>query len=73
MPDGWTFGLPNEEYLTPSGTTFDGPGIPPDIRAGDFVHDISRGTPDSAFTQALAALRAHDSRPPTSDGPARRG
>ncbi|MFF4845175.1 S41 family peptidase [Streptomyces collinus] len=73
LPDGWTFGLPNEEYLTPSGTTFDGPGIPADIRAGDFVHDISRGTPDSAFTQALAALRAHDSRPPTSDGPARRG
>ncbi|MGV9901560.1 S41 family peptidase [Streptomyces sp. NPDC003388] len=60
LPNGWAFGLPNEEYLTPSGTTFDGPGIPPDIRAGDFVEDIGRAAPDSAFAQALAALRRHD-------------
>ncbi|MFD9095791.1 S41 family peptidase [Streptomyces collinus] len=73
LPSGWTFGLPDEEYLTPCGTTFDGPGIPPDIRTGDFVHDIGQGTPDSAFAQALAALRAHDARPPVPDGPDRKG
>ncbi|MGW1984971.1 S41 family peptidase [Streptomyces collinus] len=69
LPNGWTSGLPDEEYLTPSGTTFDGPGIPPDIRTGDFVHDIGRGTPDSAFAQALTALRTHDRRPPTPTNP----
>ncbi|MFC9279171.1 S41 family peptidase [Streptomyces collinus] len=73
LPNGWTFGLPDEEYLTPFGTTFDGPGIPPDIRTGDLVHDIGREAPDSAFTQALAALRAQDRRPPKPDAPARKG
>ncbi|MET8584186.1 S41 family peptidase [Streptomyces collinus] len=73
LPNGWTFGLPDEEYLTPSGTTFDGPGIPPDIRTGDFVHDIGQGTPDSAFAQALATLHAHDARPPVPNGPDRKG
>lgn len=58
LPNGWTFGLPNEEYLTPSdGKTFDGEGIPPDIRAGNFVQEIAKGTHDSAFAQALAVLR----------------
>ncbi|GAX58354.1 peptidase [Streptomyces olivochromogenes] len=58
LPNGWTFGLPNEEYLTPSGgKTFDGEGIPPDIRAGNFVQEITKGTYDSAFAEALAAIR----------------
>ncbi|MFF1655334.1 S41 family peptidase [Streptomyces sp. NPDC058255] len=60
LPNGWTFGLPNEEYLTPTaGKTFDGDGIPPDIRTGNFVQEITEGTQDSAFAQALAALRRH--------------
>ncbi|TVL92641.1 S41 family peptidase [Streptomyces sp. SAJ15] len=29
LPNGWSLGLPNEEYLTRDGRTFDGPGIPP--------------------------------------------
>src|SRR5207249_6691200 len=31
LPNGWTFGLPNEVFRTPDGKTFDGPGIPPDV------------------------------------------
>ncbi|WUP20910.1 S41 family peptidase [Streptomyces sp. NBC_00271] len=58
LPNGWTFGLPSEEYLTPSdGETFDGEGIPPDIRVGNFVQEIAKGTHDSAFAQALALIR----------------
>ncbi|MFI6054573.1 S41 family peptidase [Streptomyces violascens] len=60
LPNGWAFGLPNEEYLTPSGQTFDGDGIPPDILTGNFPQEITAGIHDSAFTQALAALRGHD-------------
>ncbi|MGW7046845.1 S41 family peptidase [Streptomyces avermitilis] len=60
LPNGWSFGLPNEEYLTPSGgKTFDGEGIPPDIRTGNFLEEIAKGTHDSAFAQALAVLRRH--------------
>ncbi|WP_436849631.1 S41 family peptidase [Streptomyces avermitilis] len=55
LPNGWSFGLPNEEYLTPSGgRTFDGEGIPPDIRTGNFLEEIAKDTHDSAFAQALA-------------------
>ncbi|MEU8822108.1 S41 family peptidase [Streptomyces sp. NPDC048636] len=57
LPNGWHFGLPNEEYLTPSGTTFDGEGIPPGIRTGDFLREIEAGTHDSAFARAVAKLR----------------
>jgi len=47
LPNGWSFGLPNEVFRTPDGKTFEGPGIPPDIR-----------TPvdDSAIARALEAL-----------------
>lgn len=31
LPNGWTFGLPNEVFRTVDGKTFDGPGIPPDF------------------------------------------
>lgn len=38
LPNGWTFGLPNEEYLTPSGRTYDTiAGIPPDVRVPTFT------------------------------------
>ncbi len=32
LPNGWTFGLPNEEYLDRDGRSYDVYGIPPDIR-----------------------------------------
>ncbi|MDT7726455.1 MAG: hypothetical protein QOI21_3031 [Actinomycetota bacterium] len=50
---------PAAEYLTPSGKTFDGEGIPPDIRTGNFPEVIAKGTHDSAFSQALEVLRRH--------------
>jgi C-terminal processing protease CtpA/Prc len=31
LPNGWRFALPNERYVTPSGESFDGRGIPPDV------------------------------------------
>src|SRR5262249_36974280 len=31
LPNGWTFGLPNEVLRTAEGETFDGPRIPPEI------------------------------------------
>jgi C-terminal processing protease CtpA/Prc len=31
LPNGWTFGLPNEIYLTKVGKAFDRVGVPPDI------------------------------------------
>jgi hypothetical protein len=60
LPNGWSFGLPNEEYLTPSGgKAFDGEGIPPDIRTGNFVQEIAKGALDSAFARALSVIRRH--------------
>ncbi|MET8546200.1 S41 family peptidase [Kitasatospora sp. NPDC004799] len=35
--------LPNEEFLTPAGTTFDGPGIPPDVRTPVFTPEELAG------------------------------
>src|SRR5262249_48687889 len=36
LPNGWSFGLPNEIYLTKDGKAFDGPGVPPDIETPIF-------------------------------------
>lgn len=32
LPNGWTLSLSNEVYLTPDGQSYEGSGIPPDIR-----------------------------------------
>lgn len=55
LPNGWTFAVPNEEYLTPAGTTDDGTGIPPDIHTPVFGDELSTGQ-DSAFDRAVAEL-----------------
>ena len=56
LPNGWTFGLPNEVFLTPEGTAFDGPGIPPDIQIPVFTaSDLSAGK-DPAMAKALEIL-----------------
>jgi hypothetical protein len=56
LPNGWTFGLPNEIYLTPDGKSFDGPGIPPDIRLPIFpAEDLANGR-DSIIEKAMAIL-----------------
>jgi C-terminal processing protease CtpA/Prc len=56
LPNGWIFGLPNEIYRTPSGETFDGPGIPPDRTVPVFaLADIAQGR-DPAMAAALEVL-----------------
>ena len=57
LPNGWTFGLPNEVYLTKDGKAFDGPGIPPDVEVPIFpVGDLANGR-DSALDKAIEFLR----------------
>ena len=56
LPNGWTFGLPNEVYRTPEGQTFDGPGIPPDIEARVFAADDVAAGKDPAMAKALEIL-----------------
>jgi hypothetical protein len=57
LPNGWTFGLPNEVFRTPEGTTFDGPGIPPEVAVPVFANqDIAAGN-DPGMAKALQILR----------------
>lgn len=56
LPNGWMFGLPDEEYLTPSGRTYDIAGIPPDIRVPTFTPEQFADGRDPAFQVALRAL-----------------
>ncbi|MEV7938823.1 S41 family peptidase [Kitasatospora sp. NPDC088264] len=48
--------LPNEKYLTPDGSTFDGPGIPPDVRTPVFTDEELAGLKDSALSTARRVL-----------------
>jgi C-terminal processing protease CtpA/Prc len=53
LPNGWTFGLPTELYLTSSGKSFDGRGVPPDIRVPVYPGvDLARGR-DGALERAI--------------------
>ncbi|WP_424638644.1 S41 family peptidase [Embleya sp. AB8] len=56
LPDGLIFGLPNEIYLTAANTTFDGAGIPPDIRMPVFTREEFHRGRDSAFDEAVRLL-----------------
>jgi C-terminal processing protease CtpA/Prc len=56
LPNGWHFGLPNEIFRTARGTTFDGPGIPPDIIVPVFADDDIAAGKDPAIAKALAIL-----------------
>jgi hypothetical protein len=56
LPNGWRFGLPNEVFRTPEGTTFDGVGIPPDIAVPVFAdEDVAAGR-DRALARALQVI-----------------
>ena len=56
LPNGWQFWLPNEMFLTPDGTSFDGPGIPPDVRVPVFrAPDLTAGR-DPALEKAMELL-----------------
>ncbi|MEU9884542.1 S41 family peptidase [Sphaerisporangium sp. NPDC051011] len=58
LPNGWTFALPNERFLTRQGTGFDVTGIPPQDRVAETLSDeeLAAGR-DAAFDRALAYLR----------------
>ncbi|MET7648002.1 S41 family peptidase [Streptomyces sp. NPDC005426] len=60
LPGGMAVWLPNEEFLTRQGQTFDGAGIPPHIRTPVFTEEEFATDRDSAFDAAVAALRAQD-------------
>ena len=59
LPNGMSAWLPNEEFLTPSGRTFDGTGIPPHLREPVFTKEEFDKKRDSAFDRALNILRNH--------------
>ncbi|MFH8796581.1 S41 family peptidase [Streptomyces sp. NPDC017941] len=56
LPNGMAAWLPNEEFLTRSGTTFDGPGIPPHLSEPVFTDEEFEHHRDSAFDRALRVL-----------------
>ncbi|WP_059009009.1 S41 family peptidase [Streptomyces specialis] len=56
LPNGWQFRLPNEEYRTAEGTTYDVTGIPPQHLTPVFTEEeLSEGR-DSALETALRLL-----------------
>ncbi|WP_235619082.1 S41 family peptidase [Embleya scabrispora] len=63
LPNGWQFSLSNERFLTRTGRSFEGPGIPPDIRTPVFTDDEFANDRDSAFDRARALLTGTPTRP----------
>ncbi|MEU5279403.1 S41 family peptidase [Streptomyces asoensis] len=59
LPDGMSAWLPNEEFLTRSGRTFDGTGIAPHLTAPVFTKEEFGKKRDSAFDTALNILRTY--------------
>ncbi|MFI1191016.1 S41 family peptidase [Streptomyces californicus] len=57
LPNGMSAWLPNEEFLTRSGRTFDGTGIPPHLEEPVFTKEEFDKKRDSAFDAALHVLR----------------
>ncbi|MFJ9632112.1 S41 family peptidase [Streptomyces sp. NPDC101175] len=58
LPNGMTAWLPNEEYLTDSGHTFDATGIPPEVTVPVFTKEEFATGRDSAFDRAVRLLGA---------------
>ncbi len=56
LPNGWSFGLPNERFLTEDGLSFDGPGIAPHIEAPVFTPAELSGGFDTALERAIEEL-----------------
>nr|WP_314175614.1 S41 family peptidase [Streptomyces sp. DSM 40971] len=56
LPNGWSFTLPNEEFRTRDGRTFDGTGVPPHIAEPVFTDEEFAHDRDSAFDRARAEL-----------------
>ena len=62
LPNRWNFSLSNEVYLTPSGESFEGTGVPPNVVAPFLSADDDEDGVDSIIDAAVAALRQR-SRP----------
>lgn len=56
LPNGWNIMLPNEEFRTRHGRTFDGTGIPPHIAEPVFTDEEFAHDRDSAFDRAVNEL-----------------
>ncbi|MEV7416234.1 S41 family peptidase [Streptomyces sp. NPDC089919] len=56
LPGGLAAWLPNEEFLTRAGRTFDGPGIAPHLAEPVFTAREFAGNRDSAFDRAVQVL-----------------
>ena len=56
LPNGWTFGLPTELYLTVNGKSFDGGGVPPDFGSRSFPGAILESGRDGALERAIQVL-----------------
>jgi hypothetical protein len=56
LPNGWTFGVPNEKYLTETGKSFDGQGVPPCVRVPVFPNADLQSGRDGALEKALEEL-----------------
>lgn len=56
LPDGIQFGLPNEEFVTRDGQTFDNRGIPPDIYIPAFTNYQLAHNLDPALAKARELL-----------------
>ncbi|WP_406139599.1 S41 family peptidase [Streptomyces anulatus] len=59
LPGDMSAWLPNEEFLTRSGRTFDGTGIPPHLTEPVFTKEEFDEKRDSAFDRAVNVLRHH--------------
>jgi hypothetical protein len=57
LPNGWKFQLSSERYLTPTGKTFEGPGIPPDISVPVYPPHERDGKVDRPLARGLEALK----------------
>ncbi len=56
LPNGWRFRLPNEIYFTSDAKSFDGAGVPPDVRISSFsLEEIQNGR-DAGLEKAIQLL-----------------
>jgi len=56
LPNGWSFGLPNEIYLTEGGNAFDGSGVPPSLSVPVFPREDFQNKQDTALEKAVQVL-----------------
>jgi len=57
LPNGWSFSLSNEIYLTPKGESFEGTGVPPNVVAPFLSAEDDEDDVDSIIDAAMATLR----------------